>query len=72
MQTGNLNKLPLHFFLKSGLNTRSHTLKSFLTLIIYPVVISYYISLHQGWEHIITLFLMVANCLFKDSKQLNS
>ena len=36
MQIGNLNKLPLHFFLKSGLNTRNHTLKSFLTPIIYP------------------------------------
>ena len=45
MQTGNLNKLPLHFFLKSGLNTRNHTRKSFFTAII---------SLHQGWEHIVT------------------
>ena len=38
MQTGNLNRLPLHFFLKSGLNTRNHTLKSFLTPIIYPSI----------------------------------
>ena len=46
MQIGNLNKLPLHFFSKIWIeHTQSHT------EIIFHC---YYISLHQGWEHIVT------------------